>query len=162
MAALDERTGIALRVEALAWIAGAAGDVERAARLLGAADAVWTSIPSSPPDPMRSRRDVCAERACASLGHALFERLRRQGAAMSRDEAIAYALKRRRVPRSNTLSRREDEVAQLLAAGLSDREIAAELVISIRTAQSHVSHILTKLRLRSRSQVAATWAPPRS
>lgn len=162
MAALDERTGIALRLEALAWIAGAADDVGRAARLLGAADAVWTSIPSCLPDPMRSRRDVCAKRARASLGHALFERLRRQGAAMSREEAIAYALKRRPVPRSNSLSPREDEVAQLLAAGLSDREIAAELVISIRTAQSHVSHILSKLRLRSRTQVAATWPPPAS
>ena len=53
------------------------------------------------------------------------------------------------------LSRRELEVADLVAKGMTDREIAAELVISQRTAESHVQHILTKLGFRSRSQIAA-------
>jgi DNA-binding CsgD family transcriptional regulator len=55
------------------------------------------------------------------------------------------------------LSRRELEVADLVANGMSDREIAAQLVIAQRTAESHVQHILTKLGFKSRSQIAA-WA----
>ena len=59
--------------------------------------------------------------------------------------------------RRAVLSRREEEVAALVAEGLSNREIAQRLVISERTAQNHVQHILTKLGFTSRSQVAA-WA----
>jgi DNA-binding NarL/FixJ family response regulator len=46
------------------------------------------------------------------------------------------------------LSRRELEVADLVANGMSDREIAAQLVIAQRTAESHVQHILTSLAHR--------------
>ncbi|MGH2350225.1 MAG: LuxR C-terminal-related transcriptional regulator [Chloroflexota bacterium] len=55
------------------------------------------------------------------------------------------------------LTRREREVAILIAQGLTNREIAQRLVITERTAASHVEHILTKLDLRSRTQIA-TWA----
>jgi DNA-binding CsgD family transcriptional regulator len=62
-----------------------------------------------------------------------------------------------RLHRSPTdpLSQREREVAGLVAKGLSNREIAAALVISERTAQNHVQHILTKLGFANRAQVAA-------
>jgi DNA-binding CsgD family transcriptional regulator len=63
----------------------------------------------------------------------------------------------------STLSSRELEVAALVARGLTNRQIADRLVISERTAQNHVQHILTKLGFMSRSQIAA-WtaglAPP--
>jgi DNA-binding CsgD family transcriptional regulator len=55
------------------------------------------------------------------------------------------------------LSRREREVAALVARGLSNREIAATLFLSERTAENHVQHILTKLGFGSRAQIAA-WA----
>ena len=55
------------------------------------------------------------------------------------------------------LSRRELEVAGLVAEGLTNRQIAGRLVISERTAQNHVQHILTKLGFTTRSQIAA-WA----
>jgi non-specific serine/threonine protein kinase len=57
----------------------------------------------------------------------------------------------------NQLSPREREVAALLAQGLTNRSIAEQLVITEWTADSHVRHILSKLKLRSRAQVAA-WA----
>ena len=52
------------------------------------------------------------------------------------------------------LTDREREVAALVAHGLSNREIARRLVLSERTAQNHVQHILGKLGLRSRTQIA--------
>jgi DNA-binding CsgD family transcriptional regulator len=55
------------------------------------------------------------------------------------------------------LSRREREVAALVARGLTNREIARTLVLSERTAENHVQHILTKLGFGSRAQIAA-WA----
>ena len=58
----------------------------------------------------------------------------------------------------NRLSPREREVAELVTQGLSDREISSRLVISRRTAESHVAHILTKLGFSSRVQVAACVA----
>ncbi|HEX6673524.1 MAG TPA: AAA family ATPase [Actinomycetes bacterium] len=55
------------------------------------------------------------------------------------------------------LSRREQEVAALVARGLTNREIARTLFLSERTAENHVQHILTKLGFGSRAQIAA-WA----
>src|SRR5207302_11257680 len=58
---------------------------------------------------------------------------------------------------SDVLSPRERQVAHLVARGLTNREIAVELVIAERTADTHVSNILNKLDLSSRAQLAA-WA----
>jgi DNA-binding CsgD family transcriptional regulator len=55
------------------------------------------------------------------------------------------------------LSRREQEVAQLVARGLTNRQIAEELFVSERTAENHVQHILAKLGLSNRTQIA-TWS----
>jgi DNA-binding CsgD family transcriptional regulator len=56
------------------------------------------------------------------------------------------------------LTAREREVAALVASGLSNKEIAAKLVISERTAEGHVERILGKLGFRSRSQIASWQA----
>ena len=61
-----------------------------------------------------------------------------------------------------TLTRREREVAVLVARGLSTRQIAQELVISERTVDKHVANLLKKLNLRSRNQVTARMAEPRT
>jgi DNA-binding NarL/FixJ family response regulator len=55
------------------------------------------------------------------------------------------------------LSRREHQVAQLVARGLTNRQIAEELFLSERTVENHVQHILAKLGLRNRTQIA-TWS----
>src|SRR5262245_45532369 len=58
-------------------------------------------------------------------------------------------------PTPAALTRREWEVAGLLALGLSNRDIARQLVLSERTAETHVEHLRNKLRVRSRAAVAA-------
>ncbi|MFI6540062.1 response regulator [Nonomuraea sp. NPDC050547] len=56
-------------------------------------------------------------------------------------------------PELNALTEREREVMVLVAAGLSNDEIAEKLVLSPATAKTHVSRIMTKLRLRDRAQL---------
>jgi DNA-binding NarL/FixJ family response regulator len=60
-------------------------------------------------------------------------------------------------PRPGGLTAREWEVAQMIAAGNTNREIADELVLGERTIETHVSNILGKLELPSRREVAR-WA----
>ncbi|MFG2556245.1 LuxR C-terminal-related transcriptional regulator [Streptomyces sp. NPDC048581] len=56
------------------------------------------------------------------------------------------------------MTRREQQVAALVARGMTNRRIAAELVLSPRTVDGHVDHILTKLGFSGRAQIAAWWA----
>lgn len=56
---------------------------------------------------------------------------------------------------TSKLSRREDEVAGLIGRGLTNRQMAEVLHISEKTVENHVQHILQKLELQNRSQVAA-------
>lgn len=60
-------------------------------------------------------------------------------------------------PRFAALTTREHEVATLLAAGFSNRQIGDALFISVATVKDHVHSILQKTDLRSRSEVAACW-----
>lgn len=57
--------------------------------------------------------------------------------------------------RATRLTKRERQIADLIAEGLTNQAIASRLVISPRTAQGHVEHILAKLGFTSRTQVAA-------
>lgn len=82
---------------------------------------------------------------------------------MSFDQAIDYALgdgEPEAAVDAGPLSLREREVAKLVAAGMTNREIAKRLFISERTAEGHVEHIRNKLGVRSRTEIA-TWAVQR-
>ena len=70
-------------------------------------------------------------------------------------------LTRAQLEPAEPLTPREREVAELVAQGLTNRMIAARLYLSERTAQNHVQHILTKLDLSNRSQIAV-WITSRS
>ena len=90
----------------------------------------------------------------------------RMGAARAADQARAIARNLgmrpgRRRERHGVLSAREQEVAQLVAAGHTNREIAASLYLSPRTVERHVGNILTKLGYRSRIQIATEAAAGR-
>jgi DNA-binding CsgD family transcriptional regulator len=160
---LDERTGIALSFETLAWISASRREFERSARLHGAALSVWESIPKRLPEPFQEHARRCEHLTRRAMGRERHARLFEEGRRLDRAAAVALGLEQNHQGRATTrvegtgavLSGREFEVAELVAKGLTDREIAAELVIAQRTAESHVQHILTKLGFRSRSQVAA-------
>lgn len=88
---------------------------------------------------------------------------------MEQDAALEYALadaepsptqERPSREQASPLSQRELQVAALIARGHTNRQIAAELVISERTVGTHVEHILAKLGVASRAQIAA-WAVER-
>jgi predicted ATPase/DNA-binding CsgD family transcriptional regulator len=158
-------------LDALAWIASDQGRPERAATLLGAvtplARAVGT-LPGLLPD-LAVHHQRYEQRTRAALGEPAYQAAFTYGEGLSLDEAAAYALDRDPRPPAapprdgvaTSLTRRERQVADLVAVGLSNKEIAAKLVISQRTAESHVEHILAKLGLTNRTQVAA-WITARS
>jgi non-specific serine/threonine protein kinase len=113
--------------------------------------------------------DTCLRQAREMLGDAAFTAAFDRGRSLPIEVALDYALdeqRERTAPptkdTSSPLTRRERQIADLLAQGLSNKDIAAKLVISQRTAESHVEHILTKLGFTSRAQVAAWTAQQRS
>ncbi|MBF4996504.1 protein kinase [Nocardia sp. BSTN01] len=155
----------AICLEIMAWIAHDKDDARRSTVLMGAAEILVRLSASSSvlyPDLVvyHEEHQRAARRV---LGRRSFEAAYREGASLDLDAAIAYALREQPKPvvrapgQSAQLTKREHEVAALVADGLTNREIAARLVISQRTAQGHVEHILTKLGFTSRAQIAA-WA----
>jgi predicted ATPase/DNA-binding CsgD family transcriptional regulator len=163
---LGDRLSAPRTIEDLASLAAAEGDAERAVRLWGAADALRTRLGF--PIALRRRQRYTAELedARSRLGEARFATAWATGQVLDPDAAIADALSEHvatppKVPEGvEQLSAREREVAALIARGLTSREIAAELIVSERTVDTHADHIRTKLGLRSRTDIAA-WAAAR-
>jgi predicted ATPase/DNA-binding CsgD family transcriptional regulator len=170
---LEDKRSIGLSFEALAWSAAAVGDGVRSARLFGASQAIQKSTGTSLRalghlSELHEQYETVAREA---LGEAGFEREVRAGELLDFDEAVDYALgvdkpadeRASADPAAAAgLTRREREIAELVAQGMSNREIAASLVISQRTAEGHVEHILAKLNFSSRAQVAVWVAENRS
>ncbi|MFI1400645.1 ATP-binding protein [Streptomyces sp. NPDC020681] len=163
---------IALTMGALAWVAERQGRHVRSATLFGIAATVWNEVGGSTDFyvPIGAADDEHIALARAALGDDGFEAAFQQGRHFSGAKAMDYALetKPKAPSRSNDaespltsaespLTLRERQVAELIVEGMSDKEIAATLVISRRTAEAHVQHILVKLGFASRAQVAA-WA----
>lgn len=156
--------GLAVSVDLLAWNAADAGDAQDAATLLGASSRIWDRFGPRlfGSDHWLAQHRAAVESARQALGARAYAAAVEVGEQLSLDEAIACALGRPDVvprPRTSTgdvkLTPRETQIADLVADGLSNREIAERLVIAQRTAEGHVENILTKLDFHSRSQIAA-------
>jgi predicted ATPase/DNA-binding CsgD family transcriptional regulator len=175
---MHDLTGISFGVQALSWCAAFADPGERAARLLGAAQAVWRTSGAKVDETnaysvfdTRSEESLRAAIGSGAFDSEQFQRAIAEGAASSFEQAVALALgededaeatgeaeamaHRPGAEKPGGLTPREWEIAQLLGEGLSNKEIAARLVISQRTAETHVERILTKLGFTSRLQVAS-------
>jgi DNA-binding NarL/FixJ family response regulator len=149
-------------------------DSQSAVRFWGAVEALAEA--GGPPLPADARESYEQDRAAASasLGAQAFAAALEQGREAPLEEIVRAALTARypapirpgarggsaRLDPAGPLTRREREVAVLLARGLTDRQIASELIITEGTVGVHVEHILAKLSFRSRAQVAA-WAAER-
>lgn len=158
-------------LEILAVVAVARGDTERAAVLRGAAHRIHRDLGHVPSAERRQADGTPADGPCGEA--------HRRGYELSAHEALAYALGEPRTATGDTgakatgagraarsappvpdtgLTRRELEVAALIASGLTNRQIAERLVISRRTAEGHAERILAKLGFAARSQVAAWFS----
>ncbi len=171
---LGVKRNIAVCLEGLARLAAAAGSYAQAATLLGSADLVQESVGvrRAPVEAERHARATATIQA--HLGNGRFATAWEGGRAMPMEQAIDYALAVAEETRSpaaashmaqphdlvDPLTQREREVVRLLARGLTNRQIAHELVISEATAAVHVKHVLGKLGVESRAQ-AAIWAVQR-
>jgi predicted ATPase/DNA-binding CsgD family transcriptional regulator len=160
-------------LDLLAAIAAGKGETERAAVLQGAAERIWHDVGRNPLErPWAGRIRASERQARETLGDRGFEQARRRGGELSRDDVVAYALQDRsrtsaKGARAGTrtavagessdirLTPRERQVAELVAQGLTDKQIAATLVIGLRTAEGHVQRILTKRGFTNRTQLAA-------
>jgi len=160
---VDDLLGAAICVEALAWIAATRVEYERTATLVGAAGSLWQAVGNQGIviPALRENHDDTEDQVKRALGDRAFDTAVRQGAALTLDDTVTFAIEDRlpqeaHAERSATdLTPREQEVADLVAQGLTNKAIADQLVISQRTVQGHVEHVLAKLGFNSRTQIAA-------
>jgi predicted ATPase/DNA-binding CsgD family transcriptional regulator len=164
---LGDSVGVAILLETLATADVTRGGAERAAHLLGSAEKIWPTVgvPRFGSPTMMASHQQCAQQARDRLGERAYRVAFQAGADLDLDSAVAYALDEQRPAVIRLvgwapLTRREREIAEFVAGGLTNQEIATGLVISKRTADSHVHHILTKLGLANRAQIA-TWVAER-
>ena len=219
----------ALHLEAFAWLAGAAGDHRRTARLHGAADRIWQRLavaegvrkPRLGLALLDAERDAAARQAVDALGATRYTAEHAAGMALTTQAAAWHAVpasppqarsRSQRPPAAGQpgattpsattpsattpgagpapgagtggagtaageapaqpgaaesaarwamLTAREREVAALVALGLANKDIASRLVVSRRTVDAHIEHILGKLGYSSRVQIAALAAGQR-
>ena len=140
----------------------AARDADAAVQLAGATDGQRNSIGTALWPSERRRLEHWLADARRMLGQNPYRRAWDDGHASTLDQAVSLAEVLAAVPSpaaslTDVLTPREHEVAILLARGLTNKRIAAELIVSPATVRSHVEHILAKLDLRSRAQIAV-WA----
>jgi non-specific serine/threonine protein kinase len=153
-------------LDSLAILAAEGGQAERAAHLFGAAARLHELLGTrlDPTDQPHQGRAVAGARA--RLGDPAFETAWASGRAMPLAQVVAEASRIEGAPSPGRtsdpaarsgLTRREREILPLLAAGHTDREIAAALFVSHRTVNAHVASILAKLGVATRRDAAA-WA----
>ncbi|WP_009476146.1 LuxR C-terminal-related transcriptional regulator [Rhodococcus sp. JVH1] len=160
---VDDHTSAAGCMEVLSWIAVDEGAPRRAAKMMGAAEALARTVgsPSNIYPNLLVQHTGIEQKARRVIGNRAFETEFRRGLTAWFDDFAAYALDEKGRPDTSvkpgftSLTRREQQVAELVAEGLTNRAISGKLVISQRTAQGHVEHILSKLGFTSRTQIAA-------
>jgi non-specific serine/threonine protein kinase len=162
--AVDDQFGLQAVLETLAWMTAGRGAHERAAMLLGCAEQVRraSGIPFQELY-QQQEYDESIALATRSLGQDAFDAAYQRGLAMPVDDALGVATTSTQQQPSqpkpagrdtaSPLTRREREIAGLIAEELTTREIAARLFLSERTVEAHVTHMFNKLGVNSRAQL---------
>jgi predicted ATPase/DNA-binding CsgD family transcriptional regulator len=158
---VGDRWVVQIGLAGFVGLAAKTGRPRLALRLAGAGDAYRDANEFSMPEPIAELIDRWLAPVRAKAGQAA-ELWRAEGRRLTPEEAADLVLANEPddVPRTGSrpaLTRREAEVAALAARGLTNRDIAARLFLSVRTVEVHVDHILTKLGFHTRTQLAA-WA----
>jgi len=165
IAALDlvaesDALSVAQQVEGIA-VTGLAADPRRAVMLFGAASRLREEVDTPIQLPWSIWLEPALAKARAVLPERIAEKAWESGRAMSPAQLLALAREAQSGARSGKtaisaggMSKRELEVARLVASGMTSRAIAERLFLSERTVESHLEHILTKLGFSSRAQVA--------
>ena len=175
---IGDQQRVAYALAALGGVAARRGEPGRALRLAATATSIRDSIGETVSAAWQRRFECWMEPARSALHPDSAAAISSEWRGIRLDEAIEYALASddqsaptARLPevggtssaRPSTsepvsiLTQREREVAALIARGLTNRQIAGELVITEGTAANHIKHILARLTLNSRVQIAA-WA----
>jgi DNA-binding CsgD family transcriptional regulator len=155
----ESRIGIVDLLECLGGLARGAEDQLKPVRLLGAADTLRQQTGYQRFGLHQARYDATVTKLRAALGEHAFLQAWTEGAALTLDDAVSYAL-RGRGERGRpsvgwlSLTRAELDVARLVAEGLPNKEIADRLFVSPRTVQTHLTHMYGKLGVTSRVQLA--------
>ncbi|MDQ4044515.1 MAG: LuxR C-terminal-related transcriptional regulator, partial [Chloroflexota bacterium] len=152
---LGDRRGVIECVEGIAAIAGRGRQEPQAARLFSAAQALRRQIDAPLPEADRERQARLVAKLRTTLGDPAFREEWDAGAALAMADAAEEALKaaaESSVSREwpGGLSQREVEVLRLVAAGLTNGEVADRLYLSRRTVDAHMRRIYDKLNLSSR------------
>jgi DNA-binding CsgD family transcriptional regulator len=162
---IDNRLAQSYGLAAAGWYAGNTGQARAAAQLLGAAEALGTQTGADMMGPSVPLLAQAKESAIGALGASKFEAEFTAGKRMGRDAAVRLALGESEHAdiaterlEAGPLAKREAEVARLVAAGLSNKEIGARLLVSETTVATHIRAIMNKLGFNSRAQIAGWMA----
>lgn len=161
IAALGDRFGIPIALSILAGLAALRQRPRSALRLAGAASAHEMADQTIRPQFVRMLLDRWLADVLGEVGSAA-GRLQAEGRGMTMLELIAAGLDPNpedpwQVGTAPALTEREREIAVLVASGLTNRRIAERLFLSVRTVETHVGRVLTKLGFTNRGQLTA-WA----
>ena len=162
---VNDPRGVAQCLEALAYIASEQAHYETAARLIGAGAALRLRVAARPPDTEQARNSAVERVIAQALGPQDADRLIHAGRTMPAQQATDLAMAAASGaapadldrPPQVPLTPRERQVAALVASGRTNRQIGRVLGISEKTAEVHLHHVMSKLDVRSRAEVAA-WA----
>jgi non-specific serine/threonine protein kinase len=175
--AVGDRSYLLTVLVTVASVAAELGQPRRAARLLGAAEALGEVLGATDVAPVNRADEAQALHAMRGpLSETQLHAARTEGRALApaaaeleAEAAVQLLARVRRSPpdpapglAGEVLTRREQDVVRLLAAGYTDRQIASALGITPGTAAVHVHHVLRKLGLRSRWQVGDRGAADES
>ena len=155
---MSRTNGLYICVLALAAIAARCGKSEYAARLSGGADAVAgrDEVPTLLPVELVRTFDHWQEMARQAMPPSSYRALVDSGRELSDAQIRELALASIRTlagPATVPLSRRELQIVELVADGLTNRQVASRLGVSPRTVDSHIDHVRNKLGLRTRAQI---------
>jgi non-specific serine/threonine protein kinase len=164
-ASIGALLGFGYGMHTLALCEGLLGSDERATVLGAAADRMYgdLGLPVELDAILTAHRNH-QESARATLGDRRYEAAHQRGWAMTAEEAVAYAVGEN-APDSpsgtsarGVLTARELEVVELVADGLSNKQIAQRLFITPRTVRGHIENVMTKLGVNTRAQIASWQA----